>query len=112
MKRVWLAIALVVVFAAVLAVAALAFLRSRLGGAVRVADASVLMVDLEGTVVERFPPDPFVASVEGARWQLVDLLGGIRGAAEDDRIRGILLRVGPPGYPQAAAQASRREWLC
>jgi protease-4 len=106
-KRVWLAIALVVVFAAVLAVAALAFLRSRLGGGVRVADGSVLMVDLEGTVVEKFPPDPFVASVEGARWQLVDLLGGIRGAAEDDRIRGILLRVGPPGYGWAKAEELR-----
>ena len=107
MKRVWFVIALVVVVGVVFAVAVLAFLRSRLGEAVHVAERSVLVVDLEGTVVEKFPPDPFVASVEGARWQLVDLLAGIRGAADDDRIRGLLLRVGPPGYGWAKAEELR-----
>ncbi|HEY7529071.1 MAG TPA: signal peptide peptidase SppA [Gemmatimonadota bacterium] len=107
MRRLWLTIALLLVLTIVVAVAALAFLRSRLGAGVHVADRSVLFVDLEGPVVEKFPADPLLAGLEGARWQLVDLVGGIRAAAEDDRIRGILLRVGPPGYGWAKAEELR-----
>lgn len=65
---------------------------------------AVLSIELEGRVVERAPPDLLAAQFEGAEHELLDLSLALDRAAEDDRIAGVYLRVGEPGYGWAMAE--------
>jgi len=68
---------------------------------------AILAIDLQGRIVERSPPDFFSAQLEGAAHDLFDLRLAIERAAQDDRIAGIHLRVGNPGYGWAKAEELR-----
>ena len=68
---------------------------------------AILAIDLQGLVVERAPSDFFSAQLEGAQHDLLDLRMAIERAARDDRIAGIHLRVGTPGYGWAKAEELR-----
>lgn len=68
----------------------------------------VMVVDLDGLVVERQPPDFLTAELLGARLELLDLALALERAATDDRIAGVYLRVGSPGYGWAKGEEIRR----
>lgn len=67
----------------------------------------VLVVDLDGLVVERAPPDLFSAELEDARLELFDLAVALDRAARDDRIAGVHLRIGRSGFGWAKAEEVR-----
>ncbi len=67
----------------------------------------ILVVDLSGLVVERAPQDLFGQQLLGAQHELLDLALALERAAEDDRIAGVYLRVGWPGYGWAKAEEIR-----
>jgi protease-4 len=68
---------------------------------------AILAIDLQGLVVERSPPDFFSAQLEGAEHDLFDLRMAIERASRDDRVAGIHLRIGNPGYGWAMAEELR-----
>ena len=68
---------------------------------------TILSIDLQGLVVERSAPDFLSAELEGAQHDLHDLRVALERAAHDDRIVGIHLRVGSPGYGWAKAEDLR-----
>jgi hypothetical protein len=94
---------------AILVAAAAWFLgpRLRYERRVEVHPATILEIDLEGRVVERAPPDLLSAEFEGADHQLYDLTRALERAVTDDRIEGIVLEVGDPGYGWAMAEELR-----
>lgn len=71
----------------------------------------ILAIDLDGLIVERAPEDFFVAGIEGARYELLDLALALDRAAEDERIAGVYLRVGAPEMGWAKAEEIRRRLL-
>ncbi|MGH3113011.1 MAG: signal peptide peptidase SppA, partial [Gaiellaceae bacterium] len=109
MKRVWIVVGLLLVLVAGLSALVGVLLRERLGGGVEVTGPAVVEIDLEGPLVEKFAADPFIAGVEPARYQLLDLVRAIRAAARDERVRGVVLRVGAPGYGWAKAEEIREQ---
>ncbi|MGH7550161.1 MAG: signal peptide peptidase SppA [Gemmatimonadota bacterium] len=68
---------------------------------------AILSIELDGLVVERSPPDLLSAQFEGAKVELVDVALSLERAAHDDRIAGVLLQVGAPGYGWAKAEEMR-----
>jgi hypothetical protein len=68
---------------------------------------AILAIDLQGLVVERSPPEFFSAQLEGAEHDLFDLRMAIERASRDDRVAGIHLRIGNPGYGWAKAEELR-----
>ncbi|HYO45800.1 MAG TPA: signal peptide peptidase SppA [Gemmatimonadota bacterium] len=68
---------------------------------------AILAIDLQGLIVERSPPEFFAAELEGAEHQMHDLRLALERAAHDDRIAGVHLRVGDPGYGWAKAEELR-----
>lgn len=68
---------------------------------------AILAIELEGLVVERSPPDLLSAQFEGAALDLHDLALALDRAARDDRIAGVYLQVGLPGYGWAKAEEIR-----
>ncbi|CAN5896665.1 signal peptide peptidase SppA [soil metagenome] len=68
---------------------------------------TILAIDLQGLIVERSAPDFFSAELEGAEHQMHDLRLALERAANDDRIAGVHLRVGDPGYGWAKAEDLR-----
>lgn len=68
---------------------------------------AILAIDLQGLIVERSPPEFLAAELEGAEHQMHDLRLALERAAHDDRIVGIHLRVGDPGYGWAKAEELR-----
>jgi protease-4 len=111
MKRVWITLTILVLLLAGLIGLAGVLLRKRVEGRVQLASPGILEVGLEGEIVEHFPEDPFVARAEGAEHQLLDIVRAIDAASRDDRIRGIYLRVGSPGYGWAKAEELRDRLL-
>jgi protease-4 len=111
MRRVWIVLGILVFVLVALAVAVVVLLQRQIGRPVEFAAPAVLEIDLEGPVVEKFPTDPFVIGLEGSRYQLIDIVRALRAAGEDDRIRGIYLRVGSPGYGWAKAEEIRDRLL-
>lgn len=109
MRRVWVTLAVLLLIAVGLCGVIVYLVRERLAGTVEIASPAVLEIDLQGEVVERFPADPFLAGFEGARHELIDLVHGLRAAGRDDRIRGVYLRVGSPGYGWAKAEELRAQ---
>jgi protease-4 len=67
----------------------------------------ILAIELDGLVVERAPPDLFRAEFEGAKVELIDLILALDRAADDERIAGVFLRIGAPGYGWAKAEEMR-----
>jgi protease-4 len=65
---------------------------------------AVLAIDLQGLVVERSPAEFFTAELEGAQHEMHELRLALERAAHDDRIAGIHLRIGDPGYGWAKAE--------
>lgn len=65
---------------------------------------AILAIDLQGLIVERSAPDFFSAELEGAQHEMHDLRLALERAAHDDRIAGVHLRVGDPGYGWAKAE--------
>lgn len=70
---------------------------------------AILAINLQGLVVERAPPDFFSAELEGAEHELLDLRLALERASNDDRIAGVHLRVGNPGYGWAKAEELRAD---
>jgi len=68
---------------------------------------AILAIELDGLVVERSPPDLLSAQFEGASLELHDLALALDRAASDDRIAGVYLHVGLPGYGWAKAEEIR-----
>ena len=54
----------------------------------------VLEVDLERGMVERMPEDPFLAYLDRDRLVVRDVVDALDQAREDDRVHGVLVRVG------------------
>ena len=98
-----LAIIAVVVYAGAMLLAPL----FRYGPRVDIDAPAILVLDLQGRVVEQAPPDFFSAEMEGAHHQMHDLRLALERAAHDDRIAGVHLRVGAPGYGWAKAEDLR-----
>ena len=98
-----LAIVAIVVYAGVMLMGPL----FRYGPRVDVDAPAILVLDLQGRVVEQAPPDFFSAEMEGADHQMHDLRLALERAAHDDRIAGVHLRVGAPGYGWAKAEDLR-----
>lgn len=101
-------LAVLAVLAGVILVGALLmapFLRYERG--VDIESPAILAIDLQGLVVERSAPDFFSAELEGAEHDLHDLRLALERAARDDRIAGVYLRVGDPGYGWAKAEELR-----
>ncbi len=111
MKRVWITLGVLLLLLAGLVGLVGVLLRNRVEGRVTLAAPAILEVDLEGDIVERFPEDPFVARAENASHQLIDIVRAIDAAGRDDRIEGIYLRVGSPGYGWAKAEEIRDRLL-
>lgn len=110
MRR-WIVIGLSVFAAlAFVTIVGIAALRSFVGArpTVAISGSNVLTIDLDGLVVERAPSDLFQAGFENAAVELFDLKRALDRAATDDRIEGLLLRVGAPGYGWAKAEEIRR----
>jgi protease-4 len=108
-KRVALILLVVLAIGAILVIAGAMLLSPFFGYERRVDfDApAVLSIDLQGLVVERSPPDFFAAELEGAQHEMHELRLALERAAWDDRIAGIHLRVGDPGYGWAKAEELR-----
>ncbi|MFN2383825.1 MAG: S49 family peptidase, partial [Gemmatimonadota bacterium] len=109
MKRLILILLAVFVALVVLVVIAALVLGPSLGLERRVDfDApGILVIELDGLVVERAAPDLFSAEFEGAQHELLDLALALDRAATDDRVAGVYLRVGTPGYGWAKAEELR-----
>ncbi len=77
--------------------------RGRSGGP-EIKPGSHLLVDLQGDYVEAAPQDLFGRLVVESHTTLFDLLQSMRAAARDERIAGMVLRVGPLdiGWAKAA----------
>jgi protease-4 len=111
MKRVWITLGVLLLLLAGLMGLIGILLRNRVEGRATLSSPAILEVDLEGEIVEKEPQDPFIARAEGASHQLVDIIRAIDAAGRDDRIRGIYLRVGSPGYGWAKAEEIRERLL-
>jgi len=75
--------------------------------AVRFDAPGVLAIDLTGPVVERAPTDLLTAQLEGSAVELLDVALSLDRARSDDRIAGVVLRVGPPRFGWAMAEEIR-----
>lgn len=98
MKRVLIALVVVILIGVAVVVGA-SFL---LGGSERVPSKVVLEIDFESAMVEYLPVDP-VAQMFGEQTpQMLDVVSALDRAAEDDRVVGLMARVGNPplGYAQ------------
>ena len=109
MKRVGLILLAVLAIVAIVVYAGVMLLAPffRYAPRVQIDAPAILVVDLQGSVVERAPPDFFSAQLEGAQHQMHDLRLALERAAHDDRIAGVHLRVGAPGYGWAKAEDLR-----
>ena len=109
MKRVALILLAVLAIVAIVVYAGFMLLAPlfRYAPRVKIDAPAILVVDLQGLVVEHAPPDFFSAQLEGAAHQMHGLRLALERAAHDDRIAGVHLRVGAPGYGWAKAEDLR-----
>ncbi|MGH7567094.1 MAG: signal peptide peptidase SppA [Gemmatimonadota bacterium] len=109
MKRVVLILLVVLAVVAILVFAGAMLLAPffRYDPRVEINAPAILAIDLQGLIVERSAPDFFSAELEGAEQQMHDLRLALERAAHDDRIAGVHLRVGNPGYGWAKAEDLR-----
>ena len=109
MKRLILILLSIAAAIAIVLVVGFLLLRPLLEGGPRADfDApAILAIELDGLVVERSPPDFLSAQFEDASLELHDLALALDRAASDDRIAGVYLNVGLPGYGWAKAEEIR-----
>ena len=91
------AILAVLLIVATLAVVALIFLASQLGGGSsggRVAKTTLLEIDFESGILEYLPPDPFAQMTLEEVPKLREVVEALHKGAEDDRVVGLVARVG------------------
>lgn len=74
----------------------------------RLPDQVVLVLDLEAPVIEAIPDDVFGRAMVGDRWRLQDLIEALERAAADDRVLGLIARVGDGDHGIAAVQEIRQ----
>ncbi|MDX1622945.1 MAG: signal peptide peptidase SppA [Gemmatimonadota bacterium] len=67
----------------------------------------VLTMDLDGPLVERAPGDFLAAGLVRDELELFDVVTALDRAATDDRIAGVVVRIGTPGYGWAKAEEIR-----
>ncbi len=106
MKKRNLAILLVFAFLVLLMVGAAVLLALALGKG-RVAGRTLLEVDFETAVVEYAPPDPFAQLSLKDTPSVRGLVEALTRAAEDDRVAGLIARVGQGGMGFAQLQELR-----
>jgi protease-4 len=83
------------------------FVVQRFLGGPTIATGSYLLLDIRGEYVEA-PPDDVLGRLTGAGARsLYHLLAALHAAADDDRIAGIIARIGPLGIGWAKAQDIR-----
>lgn len=108
MAGLWISIFLLFLGGIVFAVIALG--KSAGDSTVKVSKQSVLVLDLSGSIEERYQPSSFMAFLqegENTAPTLEELLGAVRGAADDDKIEGMYIKCGGA----AMGTASREELL-
>lgn len=72
-----------------------------------VPSTTVLEIDLEQPVVETGSPDPISAVLQGEAPRLRDLVGALDRAAKDERVVGLVARIGGGGHGMAVTQELR-----
>lgn len=108
MAGLWISIFLL--FLGGIVFAAIALGKSAGDSTVKVSKQSVLVLDLSGSIEERYQPSSFMAFLqegENTAPTLEELLGAVRGAADDDKIEGMYIKCGGA----AMGTASREELL-
>ncbi len=95
-------VAAVVLAAAVVVLAAVYRLVRR-----RVAKGTVLELDLEGGMVERVPPEPVGRALAAGAVVVRDVVDALAGAATDDRVTALVVRLGNARFGLAQAQELR-----
>ena len=96
-----------IVFLVFLVLALAGFLlRTRLGG-VQIQTGSFLLLNLRGEYVEAPPEDLFGKVVGGGERTLYSVISTLRTASVDDRIAGVIVRIGGLGIGWAKAQDIR-----
>lgn len=76
-------------------------------GSVKVSGKTILEVDLETAVLEYIPPDPVAQLTMKDTPQVRHLVEALLAAAEDDRVAGLIARVGQGGMGVAQLQELR-----
>lgn len=109
MKRtmIVLVVLLVVVLVSVGAVIGLLALGGVFGGGIGVSDRTVLEIDFEAGVPEISSDDPFAKILSDERATLTDVVEALLVAAEDERVVGLVARVGAGDMSFAQAQEIR-----
>ncbi len=69
--------------------------------------AAVVELDLERGLVEDVPDDPFLLALDRRRLSVRDVVEGLERAAEDDRVRGLMVRVGSGALGLAVVEELR-----
>lgn len=93
----------ILVLSALIAVTAIAMVRARK----RVPAGTVLEIDLDAGVVERIGSDPVALAMHRNAVTVRDFVDALQRGAEDDRITGLVVRLGNGGLDLAHAQELR-----
>jgi protease-4 len=78
------------------------------GKAVSVGKDSYLVLELSGMLTEERPTDLLGGALHSGRITVKDILVGLRRAANDDRIKALVVRLGPAGVGWGKAEEVRR----
>lgn len=79
-------------------------LKSSLEATPTVKRNSVLKINLQGHITEKYPENAISKEIESSEMQMFDIYQALRMAKVDDRIRGIYLRISSPGLGWAKAE--------
>lgn len=101
LTRFFAAIGVLAVLAVVVGIIAFALSREQ------VPDRTVLVIDFEQPVIEAVPQDALAAVLLGDRMLVRDVVDALDAAADDDRVKGLIARVGG-GQPMAITQEFRQ----
>ncbi len=101
LNRIFVTIGLLVVL--VITVGVIAFIVTRES----VPETGVMVIDFEQGVIESVPPDTLAGVLLGDQLQVRDLVDALDAAADDDRIRAVIARIGS-GQPMAMTQEFRQ----
>jgi protease-4 len=73
----------------------------------RVPERTILEVNLERPLIEAVPADPFAQVLLAQTMSLRDMIEALQQAAQDDRVKALVARVGQAGIPLAQIQELR-----
>jgi len=93
---------------AVLSVLMLIFLAGAVGGGGGVAKKTLLEIDFETAIVEYLPPDPFGQMLLEEAPQIRSLVEALHQGAEDERVVGLVAKIGGGGLGFAQLQELRQ----